>query len=174
VSDDKGSREQDEDGRCNEEHPQSSPRRLNGTRRRDGGRCHVHPFRHPPVRISGPGRPDPGLHSGCALGLVPALGDLLRFARGLSVFRTDVRRLGVREGVEGAHGNGRIKLPSQARSWVPDPPELLAVRMGGTTSAPAMFEESGRREWDPRSQLGKPRAVERFRPILWPSLLRLP
>ena len=97
-----------------------------------------------------------GLHSGCALGLVPASGDLLRFARGLSVFRTDVRRLGVREGVEGAHGNGRIKLPSQARSWVPDPPELLAVRMGGTTSAPAMFEESGRRESNPRSQLGKP------------------
>jgi hypothetical protein len=51
----------------------------------------------------------PGLHSGCALGLVPASGDLLRFARGLSVFGTDVRRLGVPEGVEGAHGNGRIK-----------------------------------------------------------------
>jgi hypothetical protein len=50
----------------------------------------------------------PGLHSGCALGLVPASGDLLRFARGLSVFGTDVRRSGVPEGVEGAHGNGRI------------------------------------------------------------------
>jgi hypothetical protein len=43
-----------------------------------------------------------GLHSGCALGLVPASGDLLRFARGLSVFGTDVRRSGVPEGVDGA------------------------------------------------------------------------
>jgi hypothetical protein len=42
----------------------------------------------------------PGLHSGCALGLVPASGDLLRFPRGLSVFGIDVRRLGVPEGFE--------------------------------------------------------------------------